>query len=497
MPFLAVGLALLDAYVAFFGWQDVPAVFLGWSGVLILGCWILRRWWPEDAPRALILTSAVVIWGMSPRIFGLVAGSFVIVLGATQVVWRWRLGRSVSLEGTARLLGGLLALFLLFYLTLWLRAWFPFPTIRWHGTAPLALRPASTPPDIYYIVLDGYGRHDVLQRWYGLDNTPFLEQLRARGFWVIDKAYANYPRTNLVLAATWNMEYVHTLFTTDREFLIAHQTVLTQSPVFASLRAAGYTLIQVEGTWDWSNMPEAVDMYVKPKPISWLGFQGHYLSRTPLRGLLYLSDSWITWPSIENHRALIRHALARLPEIATWPGPKMVFAHIIAPHPPFVFTSDGSPRPVEHGFTLFDGKNYPGSTIDYREGYAAQVRFLNRALLPVFDRILSASSRPAVILLQGDHGPGSMTDFQNWEESCLEERFPILLALRLPGIAPPEREVLTPVNLFRLVFNAYFGTDLPLLEDRAFAPQPGRTFLPVYEVTERLQAPSWYNCDVP
>src|SRR5207253_1118682 len=42
---------------------------------------------------------------------------------------------------------------------------------------PTAPHPARR-PDIYYIVLDSYGRGDVLKEIYGYDNTPFLEGLR-------------------------------------------------------------------------------------------------------------------------------------------------------------------------------------------------------------------------------------------------------------------------------------------------------------------------------
>ncbi len=59
------------------------------------------------------------------------------------------------------------------------------------------------------------------------------------------------------------------------------------------------------------------------------------------------------------------------------------------------------------------------------------------------------------------------------------------------------KKVLTPVNIFRVIFNAYWKVNLPLLEDRAYAPYPGLAFLPVYDVTERLQNPTWYNCDKP
>lgn len=60
-------------------------------------------------------------------------------------------------------------------------------------------------PDIYYIVLDGYGRADVLEELYGHDNGPFLDGLRDRGFYVADEAYSNYAVTPLSLAGTLNM----------------------------------------------------------------------------------------------------------------------------------------------------------------------------------------------------------------------------------------------------------------------------------------------------
>jgi len=50
---------------------------------------------------------------------------------------------------------------------------------------------------------------------------------------------------------------------------------------------------------------------------------------------------------------------------------------------------------------------------------------------------------------------------------------PILNAYALPGVDPAQAlyPSISPVNSFRVVLNRYFGTDLPLLEDRSyFAP---------------------------
>ena len=47
--------------------------------------------------------------------------------------------------------------------------------------APVARQTDETLPDIYYVILDGYARGDVLEQYYGHDNAPFLDALREAG----------------------------------------------------------------------------------------------------------------------------------------------------------------------------------------------------------------------------------------------------------------------------------------------------------------------------
>ncbi len=64
-------------------------------------------------------------------------------------------------------------------------------------------------PDIYYIILDGYGRGDVLKSVYGFDNEKFYNELENRGFFIARKSNANYAQTTLFsLASSLNMEYL-------------------------------------------------------------------------------------------------------------------------------------------------------------------------------------------------------------------------------------------------------------------------------------------------
>jgi hypothetical protein len=51
-------------------------------------------------------------------------------------------------------------------------------------------------PDIYYIIVDGYARADVLREYYEFDNSEFLNGLEKRGFTVNDSSRANYYWTS-------------------------------------------------------------------------------------------------------------------------------------------------------------------------------------------------------------------------------------------------------------------------------------------------------------
>jgi len=71
-----------------------------------------------------------------------------------------------------------------------------------------------------------------------------------------------------------------------------------------------------------------------------------------------------------------------------------------------------------------------------------------------------------VIIVQADHGPGSRLDWMEPEKTDFRERMSILNALYMPGPQPiPLDSTGTPVNTFRVVFNRYLGTSMPLLAD--------------------------------
>ena len=159
---------------------------------------------------------------------------------------------------------------------------------------------------------------------------------------------------------------------------------------------------------------------------------------------------------------------SRLAEVPRIEGPKFVFAHVISPHPPYLFDANGDPVPdAELEIT--------GKVWAQTEDYLNQLIFVSKKLQELVDAILSRSEVSPIIILQADHGPASTfyrPDSGGWDhptETNLRERMRIFNAYHLPaGGDDLLYDTITPVNTFRLIFDFYFGADCGLLDDRSY-----------------------------
>ena len=66
----------------------------------------------------------------------------------------------------------------------------------------------SDSPDIYYILVDGYGRGDVLGDLYSLDNTQFLDDLAQQGFYVANQSHTNYIQSIYSISSALNFTFI-------------------------------------------------------------------------------------------------------------------------------------------------------------------------------------------------------------------------------------------------------------------------------------------------
>lgn len=401
-----------------------------------------------------------------------------VFVALCMVFWLWLIQNQIKNVASVNLYFNLLSIFLL------INAGFPkgsnvlgiSPSLNQEQPVPAtAVQSANPRPDIYYIILDGYGRNDILQALYDYDNSEFLNALAAKGFYIAEQSNSNYVQTMLSVSSALNMDYLQSLSADGtkiegREDLIH---LIQNSQVREILAQNGYKSISFRNSYN-ATIPNA-DVYYDDTGFAYplTVFESLVLDHTMIRVLSHvpaLNNVLIEMP-YNTHRNQILSTFARLQEIPSLEGDYFVYAHVIAPHPPFVFDQDGKALPHQEPFRLADGNQFikNHSRESYIEGYRSQLQYVNRLVLETIDTILAQSKTPPIIILQGDHGPGSHLHFGTLEKTLPAERFGILNAYYFPDqnythLYPS----ISPVNSFRMLLNQFFGTEYTALPDQHY-----------------------------
>jgi hypothetical protein len=347
-------------------------------------------------------------------------------------------------------------------------------------------------PDIYLVVLDGYGRADVLRALYDHDNSTFLQGLRRRGFGIAEGSTANYGQTGLSVASMLNLAYLDELAREMGDDSRDHRPLadlIRNGALQEFLGRHGYTVVAFSSGYAVTELTSA-DVYVSVGAEAG-AFRRALLDATPLPDLRGPTVPRSRVDAYRERVPALLQGLARAHQLA--PSPKLVFAHLPLPHPPFVFGPAG--EPVEPGprFSDDDGDWLirPGrmTRAGYRERYRDQLTYLNREVLAAVDEVLGRAERPAVVVLLGDHGPRSELFWEDPGRTNHWEALGILVALHLPG---GSGEILypgiTPVNLFRALLDHLLGAGLGPLPDRSYFSTARRTYH-FHDVTDRARRP--------
>ena len=348
---------------------------------------------------------------------------------------------------------------------------FAAPTSQWESAANLIagiVRPASGPVtpsrDIYYIVLDGLGRADTLRQDYGLDIQDFIGFLEARGFYVPTQARSNYAHSYLSFSSFLNLEYLDPLgdvMGRDSTSWLPLAELIQRNALMRLARESGFQITAIGSDYGPTKRFRQADVcYCEQAGLDL--FEQVAIGMTPLIALPL--DRW----TYDAHRNKILQVFSRLDRLPSSPSPRLIVAHILAPHPPFTFAPDGAPRRPNRVFMFNDGDNFPGPREEYVRGYRDQTQFMIRRLRQTVEAILSRPGPPPAIVIHGDHGPGSMLKLNDVTKSDLAERMNIFAAYYLPESTDPFYHSMTPVNGSRILANTYLGTRLPRLPDASW-----------------------------
>jgi hypothetical protein len=335
----------------------------------------------------------------------------------------------------------------------------------------LSPNPSQPLPDVYVVIMDAYERDDVLWEMHGFDNSGFLAHLEDMGFYIARGSLSNYRHTELSISSLLNMEYIDSfpdVLSSGRYNQWAIVQKIKANRVRSELECLGYTTVALETGAFWTEWDDA-DFFLRRRvgPLGALGlwgatrFEGQFLQTTLARayldGVVSLSseDTALLTPAAES-RALILFQLDQLSRIPSLPSPKLVFVHVLSPHPPFLFGPSG--EPVDNG--EFDtGRGAGPSEDEQLAAYADQVASSIRGCLKRWRRSCATRRRIPIIIIQGTAAGPTAT----WKTSS------ILNIYHLPGAG---RTLLyptvTPVNSFRLIFDTHFGCRLGTLDDISY-----------------------------
>jgi hypothetical protein len=353
------------------------------------------------------------------------------------------------------------------------------------GPAPVATG-LKTTRDIYYIVLDRYGSARSLRTQYGAKGPGLFGWLTDHGFAVAPDSHANYVKTSLSLAATLDMEYLDDIATQMGPDSSDHQPVfdiLKDHAVGRFLKDQGYRYIHIGSYYGPTQSARIADVNLRYGTSS--DFVAALYDKSIAPRIARLIGLTHAEPARERHASVARFQFDTLASVATKPGPKFVFAHVLLPHPPYVFAPDGR-------FTTDE----EAAATTQKQGFLDQLAYTDRRVEALIAPLVAQpeATRP-IIILQADEGPypprysrDTVTfDWATATPTELEVKYGILNAMLLPGVDPGAvYPTISSVNTFRLVFDRYFGADLPLLPDRSFTSRGKLRPYDLTDITDRL-----------
>ncbi|MDP9467574.1 MAG: hypothetical protein M3P32_02370 [Chloroflexota bacterium] len=504
-PFLTAAFPVVYLYAqnvheAIAAYEVLLPLALG-TGFALAALLLFRALTRSWASAALISTMLVVLfftYGLAWQGIGtMVLGHWVLVaawalLAVIGITLSWRFGELAARLTTplnvvgAALLGVNLVIIGAFVLNV-------RPTVAVTGPG-MTMSPTPAPgerlPDIYWIILDRYGSANVVDKYFDYDNSPFLDELRSRGFYVAEHATANYLKTALSLTSSRSMDYLdftdlRAQATADDDWGPLYRGLSGTFDVEHYLGSAGYRFIYLGTYWGPTARNSAAQInYVYDKLAS--EFLDVLAGATMLRAFEGLGpEAPFDWR--RNRWNQTSYELASLNRASSLAGPKFVHAHFALPHDPYVFHADGS------FVSLGEEKERPRIV-----NYVDQMRFANTQMLAWLDSILAVpEGEQPIVIIQSDEGPFPVRYANNepafdWTTATpeeLEHKFGILSTFYLPGKSPEEAglyDSITPVNQFRAIFHAYFGLDLPLLPDRNWIFVDQRHIYTEVDVTDRV-----------
>jgi hypothetical protein len=287
----------------------------------------------------------------------------------------------------------------------------------------ISLNSVEWKQNVYVIVVDGYPRHDFAKKYLDYDNTAFLDFLRSKGFYLVEKSTSNYPITFLSLHSFLTSSYPYIENTPSYDRTVAYKFLGGLNPVTEAFSKKGYTYIHIgSGAWDGSRCQNSqAKYYTRPLPFN-LSYEtlNIFLNKTPLAGKINLSNDIVV--TIADIEKFLETKLKKDEKI-------FLFAHTLPPHAPFIFDADCKKKFCFAGTDL-------GATQDSKKDFLENILCVNKQIKSLV-HFLEKNDPNALIVFLSDHGSDFSVDWlafpENWSKEAVDERFSNFLAIKAPA----------------------------------------------------------------
>ena len=321
-------------------------------------------------------------------------------------------------------------------------------------------------PIIVWIVMDEYSGTSGLKKGWNYTN-PFDSILRARKFFVADAARSPYNYTHYSLLSTLDMTYLSSLKDSSvigfRD-IVRGNISLASTNALELLKKNGYNIINqtiynVDGypteareyfvDADW----KLIDNQTLPGRIRQdLGWQFKNLRMLSEGGYATAKAKALTAEA--GYRLdLLAKGLKATSDAVKSSQPTMLMFHYMFTHEPFLYNADGT-IDLTVGFGMYPDK------------YLSSMAYANKVMTGFIDSLQQIlQGREAVIVIQGDHG----YKFEEADPLYKQEGCSIFYAVYCSDLQYPGwSNSFNSVNGFRVLFNKYFLTNFPMLENRSY-----------------------------
>jgi len=329
---------------------------------------------------------------------------------------------------------------------------------------------ASTSPDIYYIVLDEFGDTAVISEIFQKEDelAQFKSKLQERNFFIFEQLSSRTASTTTEMASRLNIKaYDGPEQTRDIDYMISE---INNAAVYDIFKQYGYKTAVYPGYYYLLKHSFTVPQIKADLVLSIDSKESNTLARqfVQFEVIPILLDYTLYNPfvvtSLENNntykqnwRNFALFAFNEIPNVKSKiDAPFFLYAHITAPHVPYVFDANGG---------------IPDESCD-KDAYCFydQYVFVANQVIALVDRILAQypEDRPPIIIVQSDHGfrnnvGDGWVSIPDYPE---DYRKRIFFATNFPGyeVALAEEDF-DPIDTFPILFNSLFETNIPVVSD--------------------------------